>query len=439
MSRQRGSSRLQEKLKTGSKVWVNMDNANLKHVELLRDMDLVDATGAVLEGIMMQGTIQSKSINTYDIYLDAAVESFHFSHEKTVKVSNVRAPPDHYVVVKDKVVKVRGLKFSCDNRPASYHRKQQDAVAELKAIQSQKKTTTTVEVSDVTAAAATTAAGVSDAVSATTTTVEATDPASVATTAVGSTGAAASTTTMNVGTSGTASTSATTTDADTAFDDAVSAIAATAVLATTPQSQARSRRRRGRGRGRRGGRRARAKRKREEEAEEEEDSTPELVPAEESSESESDEEELSGEDNGGLSGDDLPQDNADAGAIDLTNDFLTDDEQEVASDHEDDYIEWDQPKTWAKDKLEHPIFEQLGAARWRLPADRGSCATQDSGPHQDPRFLVKVEERNFLKLFLDALPIVTFWQHIVVANSKQRARNKTRSVVMHVVVMHARM
>ena len=88
-------------------------------------MDFVDETGTVLEGIMIQVTIQVNNINTYDIYLDASVESFHFSHEKTVKVSNVRAPPDHYVVVKDTVVKVRGLKFSCDNRPESYHRKKQ--------------------------------------------------------------------------------------------------------------------------------------------------------------------------------------------------------------------------------------------------------------------------------------------------------------------------
>ena len=118
MQTRRGSSRLDAKLKTGSKVWVDMDGGNAKHVELLRDMALVDADGAVLQGIKMQGTIQSKSAYTYDVYLDAACESFHFIHEKTVKVSDVRAPDDHdhYVVVDGEIVQVHGLKFLLTNK-----------------------------------------------------------------------------------------------------------------------------------------------------------------------------------------------------------------------------------------------------------------------------------------------------------------------------------
>ena len=66
----------------------------------------------------MQGTILSKSTYTYDVYLDAACESFHFIHEKTVKVSDVRAPDDHdhYVVVDGEIVQVHGLKFLLTNK-----------------------------------------------------------------------------------------------------------------------------------------------------------------------------------------------------------------------------------------------------------------------------------------------------------------------------------
>ena len=431
MQSKRGSSRLRGKLKTGSKVWVELDSGNAKHQELLVDMDLVDAHKAVLQGIMMQGTIQSKQANTYEIYLDAALESFHFSHEKTTKVTDLAAPKDHYTVVDGKVVKVRGLKFSYPNRPVTYHLRRADAVAELKYVRTQPtgssqsnantssrtsqparslgQSTTTTDVS------ATTSVVSSGATSVTTTTV-----ATSTTTSVASSNATSVTTTMAV-TSG--ATSETTTAVESVND--VSATTPTNVVSVATRKRRSSRgrstrkkRKRGRGRGA-GGDRSRARANPYE-------GIPELVDCPDSSSSESEsEDELSGED-GGTFGEVMPEHND---PIDLTNDFITDDEEEAASDHEDAYLQWDQPGTWAKDREVHPIFAELGETRWRMPSDRGSCATQDSGPHQDPRFLVKVQDRNYLKLFLDALPVVTFWFRIVVFFSKQRAQDKTRPVV----------
>ena len=71
-------------------------------------------------------------------------------------------------------------------------------------------------------------------------------------------------------------------------------------------------------------------------------------------------------------------------------DFLTDDEAEQASDHDDEYLQWDQPKSWQKDKQAHPLIASLGEAQWRMPAQRGSVPSQPTGPEQDPTFMTKV-------------------------------------------------
>ena len=75
---------------------------------------------------------------------------------------------------------------------------------------------------------------------------------------------------------------------------------------------------------------------------------------------------------------------------DAVGDFLTDDEGEQASDHEDECIAWDQPKSWEKDKTSHPLIASLGEAKWTMPGFRNSIPSQDTGPDQDPTFMVKV-------------------------------------------------
>ena len=94
--------------------------------------------------------------------------------------------------------------------------------------------------------------------------------------------------------------------------------------------------------------------------------------------------------------DDEPISGEDAGheeapdVVDLTDDFFTDNEAEEASDHEDEFVSWDQPKTWANDRKGHPLIAQLGEAKWRVPARRDSVPSQRTGPAQDPQFMTQV-------------------------------------------------
>ena len=116
-------------LKVGSKVWVNIDDG---WADLLEDMGLVDQNGDLLSGIRMQDTIEGKSKNKYQVHLCAAEESFGFLHEKTFQLRDLTQPPVCYVVVKNNIVCVRGLVFTKDNRPDTYHLTRKDAEAELK-------------------------------------------------------------------------------------------------------------------------------------------------------------------------------------------------------------------------------------------------------------------------------------------------------------------
>ena len=117
-------------LKVGSKVWVNIDQSR---ADLLEDMGLVGENGNILQGIRMQGTVQSKTKNTYTVYLDAACETFGFVKEKTYPLKDLTPPPSYHVVVNDAIVVVRGLVFSQDNRPATYHLTEEQAEVELEA------------------------------------------------------------------------------------------------------------------------------------------------------------------------------------------------------------------------------------------------------------------------------------------------------------------
>ena len=118
-------------LRVGSKVWVNIDQS---HADLLEDMALVDENGNILPGIRMQGTIQEKQVNRYIVYLDAAVGNFGFVREKTFELKNLTPPPDYYVAVNEGITRVRGLVFSKENRPSSYHLTEKAAESELQAI-----------------------------------------------------------------------------------------------------------------------------------------------------------------------------------------------------------------------------------------------------------------------------------------------------------------
>ena len=88
--------------------------------------------------------------------------------------------------------------------------------------------------------------------------------------------------------------------------------------------------------------------------------------ADSSSESDSDDDDLFGE---AMTTDEEDQ-----------NDFMTDEEAEVASDREETVLSWPHPKTWERDKKVHPLLEECGDAQWRVPADRTSCKTQDTAP-----------------------------------------------------------
>ena len=99
-------------------------------------------------------------------------------------------------------------------------------------------------------------------------------------------------------------------------------------------------------------------------------------------------------------------------------DFMTDQEAEEESDHDDCMLRWQKPQTWDKDKTEHPLLEELGELEWKVPGDRTSCKSQNTGPEQNPKFRVRVQNDKYLRLFLDALPVDAFWKRVVVKQSK---------------------
>lgn len=136
----------------------------------------------------------------------------------------------------------------------------------------------------------------------------------------------------------------------------------------------------------------------------------------------------SSSDDGSSSESDSDDDDLFADAMDTDeedqNDFMTDEEAEVASDREETLLSWPHPKTWEKDKKVHPLLEECGDAQWRVPADRTSCKTQETGPPQDGEFRARVTDKKYLSLFLDALPVSRFWKRAVERQSKVYGENK---------------
>ena len=91
------------------------------------------------------------------------------------------------------------------------------------------------------------------------------------------------------------------------------------------------------------------------------------------------------------------------------------------------------PRNWEEEKRgAHPLVAEMGEAEWRVPSDRATCASQNTGPAQPPQFRVKVENKKYLRLFLDALPITTFWERVVVKQSKRYGQHKVCISVLYI-------
>ena len=97
-------------------------------------------------------------------------------------------------------------------------------------------------------------------------------------------------------------------------------------------------------------------------------------------------------------------------------DFNTDSSEEVQSDHDDEYYEWQQSAVYNNELRTNPDLARYGnGVRWHSPRDRTSVADVTNCPEQSPRFNATLEgERPYLRLFLQGLPLRSFWQRIVV-------------------------
>lgn len=125
-----------------SKVTIELTN---KHEAILEDMGLIDETGSVVQGVRMQGVIQNKYRNSFDVYCGAAEEGLNVVCSNTV-ASNDENPPNYYVVVDDEAGKpiikeVTGLILP---KPVNgYHLEKQDAVVEQQRIVTARASTAT--------------------------------------------------------------------------------------------------------------------------------------------------------------------------------------------------------------------------------------------------------------------------------------------------------
>jgi len=114
---------------------------------------------------------------------------------------------------------------------------------------------------------------------------------------------------------------------------------------------------------------------------------------------------------GGSDEEDLPND---VDELDSEGDFETDSGEEVASEHEDDEeFTWQPPAAWDRQVDLNPARKRFGTCVWRSPADRGSVPPGRATPEQKAQFHVRVHgERPFASLFLEALPVATFWREV---------------------------
>ena len=391
MSSRRSSGRLD----VGDEVWVELTD---QHSLLLEEMALMDSSGAILQGIRMYGTILSKSSNHYVIRLPAAEEDIVFSKLKTNK-SDRETTPIYHVVVPDKdgqniIKEVAGLYLP---KPVEgYHLTNAQARREMRQV-SKASASAELETSTTTPSAPTSTSSTST--SSTTTAATSTTTVATSTTTVATAPTTTTTTSSEITT--TASTSTAIASADPAI---VTATNTTRPLSTVSTAT-------GCGRTRRGRRSRQARRRRRHHR------VPALVDCDSSeseSESDSEQDDVSCNDGAGSAATDTED----------ANDFMTDDEGERESDHEEVVLTWMRPQTWDKDREAHPIIQELGETEWKVPSDRSSCRSQDTGPQQDPRFRKKVRDNDYLNLFLDALPVLNFWKRIVETQSREYGKAK---------------
>ena len=91
----------------------------------------------------------------------------------------------------------------------------------------------------------------------------------------------------------------------------------------------------------------------------------------------------------------------------VSDDFITDDDVEAESDHDDMYLEWPKPKTWEKED-KTPLERMCGEARWFAPGKRDACPSRNIGPRRECTFEVD-GNRTASDLLLDALPVRRYW------------------------------
>ena len=377
------------RLDCDDEVWVEPTE---KHANLLKDMGLTDDSGSMLKGIRMFGKIVSKTNNYFKIRLPAAEEDLFFPINKTNKVENETAPK-HFVVVPDDhdghhIKEVQGLLLP--EPVKGYHTTKANAVRELRETVPHPAPSATADNPTTTTASSSASSTTSTTISATSASVTATNSANATTASTPSVNPPS----LDVLPNTTAPTTTSTTVANGGLSQAEAAITATT---TTTHRRGRSR----------------------------SATRPELNDTT-ANESESESVSESGDDFDNISDSSCDDGVAEVSSADDddADDFMTDEEDEEQSDHEEVVLTWKPPKAWEKDREEHPLLRELGEAEWKVPADRGACPTQNSGPRQEPRFRQKVNGDNYLRLFLDALPILTFWDRIVKKQSRLYGENK---------------
>lgn len=98
--------------------------------------------------------------------------------------------------------------------------------------------------------------------------------------------------------------------------------------------------------------------------------------------------------------------------VESDSDFLTDEDVEAASEHEEEVYRWQPPANWADEIRRNPELRVYAAAEWKSPPGRGELHATDTGPQQRCHFHVKpTGDTPFSDLFMRALPL-RFWNSV---------------------------
>ena len=104
-------------------------------------------------------------------------------------------------------------------------------------------------------------------------------------------------------------------------------------------------------------------------------------------------------------------------------DFFTDSEVEVESDHEAEKIVWPKPQTWKKDVKKHPKLKKFGEAKWTAVKKRGSLKDiKTQSPRAETFHIKPTGCTPLVDMFLDALDM-DFWNNVV-SQTKLYAKQK---------------